>query len=174
MTPQYLIGYFALVLLLSFRLRSQVRAILVVHSDFRKFLRISPKTNRTCAAASRAGGTFQDVALFAKWLPILRITGSPTRARNPVIGAKTNIGFALTTLPAAVVGVVHDLSPELLVWLRTRFSLGTNLKRLKLIAATIPTGQFSVARNLTWEECESLMGFPEGWTVAEGDSLATP
>jgi len=33
--------------------------------------------------------------------------------------------------------------------------------------------QFYVARNLTWNECEKLMGFPEGWTVAEGDSLAT-
>lgn len=33
--------------------------------------------------------------------------------------------------------------------------------------------QFYVARNLTWDECEKLMGFPEGWTVAEGDSLAT-
>jgi len=39
-------------------------------------------------------------------------------------------------------------------------------------AATL-TGPLSVARNLTWNECEKLMGFPEGWTVAEGDSLAT-
>jgi len=30
-----------------------------------------------------------------------------------------------------------------------------------------------VARNLTWTECEKLMGFPDGWTVGEGDSLAT-
>lgn len=45
--------------------------------------------------------------------------------------------------------------------------------KLDAIKAVIPTGQFSVARNLTWEECERLMGFPEGWTVAEGDSLAT-
>jgi hypothetical protein len=36
------------------------------------------------------------------------------------------------------------------------------------------TGPFCVTRNLTWNECEKLMGFPEGWTVAEGDSLATP
>ncbi len=35
------------------------------------------------------------------------------------------------------------------------------------------TDQFFVARNLTWDECEKLMGFPEGWTVAEGDSLVT-
>lgn len=41
------------------------------------------------------------------------------------------------------------------------------------IKAVIATDQFSVARNLTWNECEQLMGFPEGWTVAEGDSLAT-
>jgi len=46
--------------------------------------------------------------------------------------------------------------------------------KLDAIKAVIRTGQFSVARNLTWEECEKLMGFPEGWTVAEGDSLAMP
>jgi len=42
------------------------------------------------------------------------------------------------------------------------------------IRGVIQTGQFYVARNLTWNECERLTGFPEGWTVAEGDSLATP
>lgn len=46
--------------------------------------------------------------------------------------------------------------------------------RLADIRAVTQIDQFSVARNLTWNECESLMGFPEGWTVAEGDSLATP
>lgn len=45
--------------------------------------------------------------------------------------------------------------------------------KLENIKAAIPTDQFYVARNLTWTECEKLMGFPEGWTVAEGDSLAT-
>jgi site-specific DNA-cytosine methylase len=45
--------------------------------------------------------------------------------------------------------------------------------KLDGIKAVIPTGQFYVARNLTWNECEKLMGFPEGWTVAEGDSLVT-
>ncbi|HEY9849626.1 MAG TPA: hypothetical protein V6D28_09230 [Leptolyngbyaceae cyanobacterium] len=30
-----------------------------------------------------------------------------------------------------------------------------------------------MARNLTWAEWERLMGFPPGWTVVEGDSLAT-
>ncbi len=44
--------------------------------------------------------------------------------------------------------------------------------KLDDIREVIPTDQFFVARNLTWEECETLMGFPEGWTVAEGDSLA--
>jgi hypothetical protein len=42
------------------------------------------------------------------------------------------------------------------------------------IKAAIVTDRFSVARNLTWDECEQLMGFPEGWTAVEGDSLATP
>ena len=46
--------------------------------------------------------------------------------------------------------------------------------KLDDIKAAIQTDRFSVARNLTWDECERLMGFPEGWTVVEGDSLATP
>ncbi len=46
--------------------------------------------------------------------------------------------------------------------------------KLEDIKAATQTDQFYVARNLTWDECEKLMGFPEGWTVNEGDSLATP
>ena len=45
--------------------------------------------------------------------------------------------------------------------------------KLAAIKEVIPTDQFYVARNLTWDECEKLMGFPEGWTAVEGDSLAT-
>lgn len=45
--------------------------------------------------------------------------------------------------------------------------------KLDDIKAATQTDQYYVARNLTWNECEKLMGFPEGWTVAEGDSLAT-
>jgi len=45
-----------------------------------------------------------------------------------------------------------------------------NLESIK--AATL-TDQYYVARNLTWDECEKLMGFPVGWTVSEGDSLVT-
>ena len=41
--------------------------------------------------------------------------------------------------------------------------------KLEDIKAATATGQFSVARNLTWDECEKLMGFPEGWTVVEAD-----
>ena len=41
------------------------------------------------------------------------------------------------------------------------------------IKEAIQIDQFFVARNLTWNECEKLMGFPEGWTVEEGDSLVT-
>ena len=44
---------------------------------------------------------------------------------------------------------------------------------LESIKATTLTDQYYVARNLTWDECEKLMGFPEGWTVSEGDSLVT-
>ena len=53
--------------------------------------------------------------------------------------------------------------------LAPRFAL-----KLEGIKEVIATGQFSVARNLTWEECEKLMGFPAGWTVVEGDSSGTP
>lgn len=45
--------------------------------------------------------------------------------------------------------------------------------RLDAIRAAIQTDQYYVARYLTWNECENLMGFPEGWTASEGDSLAT-
>ena len=45
--------------------------------------------------------------------------------------------------------------------------------KLESIKAATLTDQFYVARNLTWTECERLMGFPDGWTVGEGDSLAT-
>lgn len=45
--------------------------------------------------------------------------------------------------------------------------------KLDAIKAATQIDQYYVARNLTWDECEKLMGFPEGWTVAEGDSLAT-
>jgi len=44
--------------------------------------------------------------------------------------------------------------------------------KLEVIKEVIRTDQFYVARNLTWDECEKLMGFPEGWTAVEGDSLA--
>ncbi len=46
--------------------------------------------------------------------------------------------------------------------------------KLEAIKEVIQTDQYCVARNLTWTEWERLMGFPPGWTVVEGDSLATP
>jgi hypothetical protein len=46
--------------------------------------------------------------------------------------------------------------------------------KLESIREVTLTDQYYVARNLTWNECEQLMGFPSGWTVDEGDSLATP
>lgn len=45
--------------------------------------------------------------------------------------------------------------------------------KLEDIKEAIQTDQYYVARNLTWNECERLMGFPTGWTVVEGESLAT-
>ena len=41
--------------------------------------------------------------------------------------------------------------------------------KLEAIKAVIQTDQYCVARNLTWTECETLMGFPAGWTVVEED-----
>ncbi len=46
--------------------------------------------------------------------------------------------------------------------------------KLEAIKEAIQTDQYCVARNLTWTEWEKLMGFPPGWTVVEGDSLAMP
>lgn len=40
---------------------------------------------------------------------------------------------------------------------------------LESIKVAIQTGQYSVARNLTWTEWERLMGFPDDWTVVEDD-----
>ena len=45
--------------------------------------------------------------------------------------------------------------------------------KLESIKEATLTDQYYVARNLTWSECERLMGFPEGWTVDEGGSSET-
>jgi hypothetical protein len=76
----------------------------------------------------------------------------------------------------------ESLSQTLRFWFNVAEALGTPRQRaiapryapkLEDIKAATPTGQYYVARNLTWTECEKLMGFPEGWTVGEGGSLAT-
>ncbi len=76
----------------------------------------------------------------------------------------------------------ESLSQTLRFWSNVAVVLGTPRQRaiapryapsLESIKAATPTGQYYVARNLTWDECEKLMGFPEGWTASEGDSLAT-
>lgn len=77
----------------------------------------------------------------------------------------------------------ESLSQTLRFWFNVAEALGTPKQRaiapryapkLESIKAATLTDQYYVARNLTWNECEKLMGFPEGWTVDEGDSLATP
>ena len=74
-----------------------------------------------------------------------------------------------------------SLSQTLRFWFNVAAALGTPKRRaiapryapnLESIKAATLTDQYYVARNLTWTECEKLMGFPEGWTVDEGDSLA--
>lgn len=76
----------------------------------------------------------------------------------------------------------ESLSQTLRFWFSVAEALGTPRQRaiapryapkLESIKEATPTGQFYVARNLTWTECERLMGFPDGWTAGEGDSLAT-
>ncbi|MGH9513528.1 MAG: hypothetical protein ACRD2U_15465 [Terriglobales bacterium] len=46
------------------------------------------------------------------------------------------------------------------------------MPKLESIKEATLTDQYYVARNLTWNECEKLMGFPEGWTVDEDGSSA--
>lgn len=74
-----------------------------------------------------------------------------------------------------------SLGQTLRFWFNVAAALGTPKRkaiapryvpRLESIKGATVTGQYYVARNLTWHECEKLMGFPEGWTVDEGDSLA--
>jgi hypothetical protein len=77
---------------------------------------------------------------------------------------------------------MESLSQTLRFWFNVAEALDTPKQRaiapryvpkLESIKAATLTDQYYVARNLTWNECEKLMGFPEGWTVGEGDSLAT-
>lgn len=76
----------------------------------------------------------------------------------------------------------ESLSQTLRFWYNVAEASGTPEQRaiapryvpkLESIKEATLTDQYYVARNLTWNECEQLMGFPEGWTVDEGDSLAT-
>jgi site-specific DNA-cytosine methylase len=75
-----------------------------------------------------------------------------------------------------------SLSQTLRFWFSVAAALGTPKQRaiapryapkLADIRGVTVTDRYYVARNLTWTECERLMGFPDGWTAAEGDSLAT-
>jgi hypothetical protein len=77
---------------------------------------------------------------------------------------------------------MESLSQTLRFWSSVAEALGTPKRqatapryapKLESIKAVTPTGQYYVARNLTWTECEKLMGFPAGWTVDEDGSLAT-
>lgn len=77
---------------------------------------------------------------------------------------------------------VKALSETLRLWYNVAVASGTPwqkasapryVPKLEDIKEVIQTDQYSVARNLTWTEWERLMGFPTGWTVVEGDSLAT-
>ena len=76
----------------------------------------------------------------------------------------------------------ENLRQTLRFWFNVAAALGTPRQKacapryapkLESIKEATLTDQYYVARNLTWDECEKLMGFPEGWTVSEGDSLVT-
>ncbi len=71
----------------------------------------------------------------------------------------------------------ESLSQTLRFWSNVAEALGTPKQRaiapryapkLESIKEATLTDQYYVARNLTWNECEKLMGFPEGWTVGRG------
>jgi len=73
---------------------------------------------------------------------------------------------------------VKALSDTLRLWYNVAVASGTPwqeasapryVPKLESIKAVIQTGQYYVARNLTWTEWERLMGFPPGWTDVEGD-----
>lgn len=77
---------------------------------------------------------------------------------------------------------VESLSQTLRFWFSVAAALGIPKQqaiapryapKLESIKEATLTDQYYVARNLTWTECEKLMGFPPGWTVDAGDSLAT-
>jgi len=70
------------------------------------------------------------------------------------------------------------LDETIRLWCNVGAGLGTPKERIfapryvpkpESIKAAIQTDRYYVARNLTWNECERLMGFPAGWTVVEGD-----
>lgn len=78
---------------------------------------------------------------------------------------------------------VKAISETIRLWYNVAVASGTQwqkasapryVPKLEDIKEVIQTDRYSVARNLTWIEWERLMGFPPGWTVVEGDSLATP
>jgi hypothetical protein len=78
---------------------------------------------------------------------------------------------------------VKALSETIRLWYNVAAASGTPwqkasapryVPKLEDIKEAIQTDQYSVARNLTWTEWERLMGFPPGWTLAEGDSLVMP
>lgn len=78
--------------------------------------------------------------------------------------------------------LAESLSQTLRFWFNVAEALGIPKQqaiapryapKLESIKEATLTDQYYVARNLTWNECEKLMGFPPGWTVDEGDSLAT-
>ena len=77
------------------------------------------------------------------------------KALDDTIRLWCNVGEALGT-------------PEKVVFAHATFPGRESIK------AVIQTGQYTVARNLTWREWERLMGFPDDWTVVEADQSATP
>ncbi len=133
----------------------------------------------------------------------LRVTLSarvyPTTAREFSLSALIDRRFPISSILTAAncLGMIRrekragrkldpifaeSLSQTLRFWFSVAAALGIPRQqaiapryapKLESIKEATLTDQYYVARNLTWNECEKLMGFPEGWTVDEGDSLAT-
>lgn len=98
----------------------------------------------------------------ANCLGIMRREKRAGRKLDPIFKASLSQTLRLWYSVAAALGIPRQQA------IAPRYA--PNLESIK--AATL-TDQYYVARNLTWDECEKLMGFPDGWTASEGDSLAT-
>jgi site-specific DNA-cytosine methylase len=146
----------------------------------------------TLEANGYLGGWVSRVTLSIRAYPTTEIECSLSQVLDP------NVPIASLLTAANCLGIIRrenrakrkldpifvkSLSETIRLWYNVAVASGMPWQKasapryapkLEDIKAAIHTDRYSVARNLTWTEWERLMGFPPGWTVAEGDSLAMP